>query len=433
MSHPPPPYDSAVGGILALFRRRMVRNVVWLAGSFAIAKPLWFAFITAGCMRLLSEEAYGQFTTALALALLLSAFSDLGTGEYSTREISRDRAAAPRLFTNLLLGRTILATLAVSAAVAIAFALGYTAQHLLAVVGAGIYAIAFRGAEYCRAFFRAYERLKDEALLTICEKVLVVGCGMAALVVFGTSSAALFGMSAGMVGMLTITVARIHFAYTPLRVTTFDTRVVRNTLLRAAPIGAVVVLGLVPLSLAPVVVDATLGTSAAGEYGAAQRLVEAMLLVTSVVVVAAFPRLSALYHKEDLAGYRRLLFLVIGILICTSTLLAAGVSFLAAPIVHLLAGDDGFASSVPVLGILAWVQVPMCLVYFTTFSLLAADSVKAAAWATGCGAIVCTVLLVALTPTLGLMGPVAALGATYLIVASANSVSLLKLTFDPKS
>jgi O-antigen/teichoic acid export membrane protein len=404
----------------------MVYNVVWLGGSFAVAKPLWFAFITAGCMRLLSEEAYGQFTTALAMALLLSALSDLGTGEYSTREIARDRTAASWLFTNLFIGRTALATLAVCGALAIAVALNYTAEHLLAVAAAGLYAIAFRGAEYCRAFFRAYERLKDEALLTIGEKVLVVGSGMAALIAFGTSSAALFGMSAGMIVMLAITVARIHIAYTPLDLAAFDPHVIRATLFRAAPIGAVVVLGLVPLSFSPVVVDAVLGTAAAGHYGAAQRVVEAMLLLTSVVVVVAFPRLSALYHKGDMMGYRRLLLIVLSGLAVASTLLALGVSLLAVPIVTLLAGGDAFADAAQVLAVLAWVQIPMCLVYFTTFALLAADSVRAAAWATGTGAIACALSLILLTPTMGLMGPVVALAITYLVISGANALSLSK-------
>lgn len=411
---------SWVARLQATVRGRLFQNISWLSLSYALAKPLWFAFITAGCMRMLTPEGYGMFTTSLALVMMTSAASDFGTAEYTTREVARLPSVASRLFTNILLGRLGLALVGVGVAVGLGISLAYPPDHLGAVLAASVYVLLFRGAEYCRAVFRAFERLKHEAAFTVLEKGAVVAVGFTLLAAFRTSAMAFAGMAIGMAAVFIASVWWVDRHFASFRLRLWRPSYLAGVLRRAAPLGFIAVFSAVPLQATPILVDAVLGTEAAGFYGAAQRIVEAMMLLTSVVVAAVFARLSALYYRGDRAAYRRLLGQVVLSMTFITLGIGATISVVATRLVTFLAGGSGYAEAGMVLAALSWLFPLMNATALSVIALIAADAHRFAMWSTGIAALLSVVLTYAFLPSLGLYAPVGGLGLTYLFLAFFN-------------
>jgi len=398
----------------------MVRNLTWLSLSYALAKPLWFAFLTAGCMRLLSPEGYGVFTTSLALAMVTSVASDFGTAEHTTREVARRPALASRLFTNVLLGRIGLALASLGVALGIGAALGYSVEHLYAVVAAGLYVGLFRGAEYCRAVFRAFERLDHEAVFTTFEKVLVVAGGFGMLLVFRTPAMAFVGMTLGMAVAFSMTVWWIDRRFAPLRLRLWRPSYLATVLRHAAPLGLIAVFSAIPGQVGQILVGAVLGTEAAGLYGAAHRTVEAMMLLTSIVVAAVFARLSSLFHQDHRQAHARLLRRVLAGMTGVSLVVAGIVSVMASHVIAVLAGGGHYEEAGRVLAALAWTFPLMNGTSISLIALISIDAHRFAAWSMGAAAVSSAVLIFILLPPLGVFAPVWGLGVTYLALAVAN-------------
>src|SRR5690606_34802262 len=60
-------------------RSGIFHSLAWLTASNAVVKPLWFLFITVGCIRVLGAAEYGTLTAGLALAGMVIALSEVGT------------------------------------------------------------------------------------------------------------------------------------------------------------------------------------------------------------------------------------------------------------------------------------------------------------------------------------------------------------------
>ncbi len=406
----------------------MVRNMGWLAMSFAIAKPVWFLFITAATMRFLSTEGYGVFTASLALTLMTSSLADLGTARYTVREIARRRSVSDRLFTNIIVARIVLAAAGFVLAMGIGLALQYPPAHLTAVAGAGVYALAFRGAEYCRSFYQAFEVLKFEALLTVVEKFSVVGLGFAALYFFGTPEMVFLGMATAMVVTLALNLWWVHVRLASFRPRLLSRRFMAKTVRIALPIGIIGVFGAIPLGVTPVIVEAILGQEAAGLYGGAQRIVETLMLVSTIVAVVVFPRFSALFHVGKLAQAGRLLAGSVGGLLLLGMMGALFLTLFAPWVFEVLTGSEAYAGAIPVLRVLAWSFPFMSVTSMSVGVLIAAGSIRYATISTGLAALACVILALGLTPVLGMMGAVIAYNSAWVLTAVVNLIECRRLT-----
>ncbi len=78
----------------------MLRNVSWLSVAHLIVKPLWFVYLTYGCVRVMGMERYGVFNAVVALTGFLSILCDLGTTELTIRTVIQVPGRASALFTD---------------------------------------------------------------------------------------------------------------------------------------------------------------------------------------------------------------------------------------------------------------------------------------------------------------------------------------------
>ena len=370
MDAPPPPPDvpeaprspTAADGPPPIPKQGMVRNIAWLSGGSILVKPLWILFIVAACPRLLGVEAYGTMQSALALAAMILMVSDMGTSNLTLREVAAQPGEAVRYLSNILVLRGVLAAVCILGALLAAVLLDYDRLALLTVAAACAYLLAQYLIGFSRVFFRAAENLRYEAVSTVAERALVIAVGSAFLVTTRSPAWTLGGMAlgAGVVGLTQIVWISRHLAR-------FDAGSVSVAFIRQAAWLAVP-LGIADLLLGlyyradQVMVEAMAGDAAAGQYGQAYRILEALSLLPAIVVQGAlFPRLTRLGAEGGLAEARRLAVRT-GVFLTASGIGVSVLLWVAAPLlIRVLTGDAAFDPAASALRVLVWAFPLTCL------------------------------------------------------------------------
>lgn len=360
----------------------LLRNISWLGIANGLVKPLWFVFITAACMRLLGVHEYGVMAAAMSLGMIAAAFVDLGMTQYTIREVSREPSHAARFVSNFLALRLVNSSAAWAATIGAGFVLGYEGRSLAAVVFAGAYALALNLTNYCRSIYRAFEDLRQEAVMLILEKVLVIAMGLALLVTTRLAAWTLAGMA---LGMILTTAANAwwidrHFAAISPRLLSWV--FLKKSLKIMIPFGLAGLFTVVYYRVDMVMIEAFLGAAPTGQYGAAFRILEGLNVLPAIVSIAAvYPRLAKLYHGASYARFDSVLKKSLLGTVGVSLLITVGLFLLAAPVIRLLDPDPAYGPAAGALQILVWSFPLLCantLLYAALISMEAQRFVSAA-------------------------------------------------------
>ncbi|MEM1041291.1 MAG: flippase [Bacteroidota bacterium] len=403
--------------------RHVLKNLAWLSLASAAVKPLWFAFITFGCARVLGADGYGAFNTALSLGALCFAFTGFGINQYTVREVAADPAVASRFFTNFVAFRVVAYALAALAALVAAWLLDYDGRLILAVGLACLYQAATSLREYAHSFFQAFERLRYQAVSVVVEKVVVVALGLAALLVLGSVEGTILGMSLGMVlttGGAVWWVAR-HLA--PLQRESLDRAFLVRSLRPLIPFGLLSLFGMFFFRVDTVMVEAIGGLTAAGQYGLAFRIVEALnLLPVLVAQAAAYPRMARLAGAGTYGELGSVVWATVGLLLLVSLPAALAVALVADPLIGWISPDPQLGPAAAALRVLAW-SLPLTSLRSTlSFALLALRDQRLLAWMLGLGVAFNIGLNLALIPQFGVQGAVYATLASEACLLAAHAV-----------
>lgn len=406
----------------------LLRNISWLTLGNALTKPAWLVFLVVVCVRELGEEGYGIFTATLALAAIASSLTDFGITPYSVREVARRHTHATRFLSNFLSVKVGLSLLALVGALAAGVALGYTGGKLTALLFAGCYMMALGLVGYFRAFFQAFEQMKDEALSTIVEKTLVIGCGFFFLWRYGTPTAVLGGMTLGIVVTLLLVAGWTTRRFAAVRPALFSASFLKRALPAALPLGLAGQFVAIYFRTDAVMVDAMVSEAAAGQYGEAYRLLEAVALATGLVTTVIYPRLSSLFHEKRGAVFGRIFarsLLAVGALGLGAAIVLYG---FAEPLLRLLTGGTTFEPAAQALQILAWAAPFVSLNYVLSVTMNAADDQRLLAWVLGVAALFNLAVNFILIPRYSFFGASAATVATEALITLALGIRYARHT-----
>lgn len=352
---------------------RVMQNFTWLTLGNAVAKPVWLAFLTLGCVRLLEEDGYGVFTATLALTAIVNTFADLGLAPYLVREVARRLPDAARYLTNFLVARLFLGFLMVLCSLGVGWFLGYRGGKLLALLLAGSYTFLFSLLDLGRSLFRAVERMEFEAVNVLLEKLFVIGLGLVLLGGFHTPVAVLGGMALGLLVVTLGTLGWIHRHLTALRLDLLDTAFLRRAVVAALPFGLAGQFVMIYSRTDAVMLDVLVGASSAGYYGAAYRIMESLMLISSLVTTAIYPRLSSLFHEQQHHAFHRLLRNGLLANLGIGLAVLAGLTVFASPLMVLIKGDASFEPAAGALRLLGWGVPFMCVNGVLATALTATD------------------------------------------------------------
>ena len=333
--------------------RLVAQNAAWIGGAGLAVKPIWFAFITVLCARVLGAEGYGALTTAMSLVAIAFSFTGWGVETYVVREVAADPGQAPRMFASFLGLRVALAALAVLGAATVGLILDYGAVLTGAVVVACAYQALTSLTVYVQGYFQALERMRTQGAVIVVERTLTVVLGAAALLWWRTPSGALAGMAGGAALAAALALSWLR-RVVPVGKGQVDVPFVRRALRPLAPFAAAGFLGVLFFRVDTVMIEGFLGEAEAGRYGLAFRVVEALSMVFLAVNSAMYPRLSKLMAE----GARREFWKVVAIVTTGMTVMCAAialaVALFARPAIAWAVADPKLLASASILVVLCW-------------------------------------------------------------------------------
>lgn len=386
---------------------RLGLNAFWLLLA-RVGAQLFALALTVLLARRLGEVDFGRYAWIAAVVALANTLTTFGTDTLIIRELARDERATPAL-----LGATLWLQLALSAlwlaGVWLAPLASADVRNWLWAFSLTLIPLAFYSA--FSAALRAHQRMLEFAALNVAVAALQV---LGALAFVHTpadfSALALVMIAAQAAGAL---LAATLCARTVPRFAV-DWRlsgVILSAILWAAlPLVLLTGLALAYQRLGVFALLALAGEAATGWYTAALRLVEGLKLGHYATMGALLPALSQ--SRSTPAARRAWLWLL-----ALSAALAAFVSLLAAPLVHLLYGAR-FGPSVPALQILAWSLLPYTVSAYLSVRLVAASAEHLLLAGTLLGFAVALGLNVWLIPPYGVAGACVSVALSEVVLAA---------------
>lgn len=306
----------------------------------------------------LGAAGLGQYAFVMAWITPLTMLADFGLGTLITRDVARDKAAAPGILHTANRALPIIAGLVFVGAWG-ALLVANLAPLLTVGIGlAALLVILDPWYGLYTALFRAFERMSP--ILFINVGGLTVQLALTWLVV--TRGAGLIGAVGVLVAVNVVQLA-ITWAWwrrSPCRVP-FHAQAapaVRKLIGQAAPFALAAVIAALGVRLNVLLLERLASDTSVGLYSAANRFVEAGRLLPNAFFGALFPALATLStHPADLM---RLFWRAARVLGAFSAALAIGLT-LSAPLLLRLTYGAAFADAVPVLMLLAWSLVPSVL------------------------------------------------------------------------
>ncbi len=373
---PGQPATPSAGDAPRSLGRTILRNSLFVSSGGGVVRLLGFAF-TILCVRLLGEDIYGQYLTALAFTGLLSVFFELGTTQYVERSLAQDRARLPDLLWKLLVIRLVLAFASVLLIPTLAVALGYervvvyaillqTLTFILAALLAPLVVVMTSHERY--DLWTANQIVGQLGTILLGTTVLWLGGGLLLLVAVGLVVMPI------QIGYSLIALRRSGLG--PLRLAA-DMHTIRPFLRASLPFALTSLALTVSFNVDTVLLSLMQPSNVVGWYGAAYRLVPTIVSLLGGFLAVITPSLARTYvtDREAVHRWTRVSMKWLSMFGLAS---AAGISLLAAPIILLLYGA-AFAPSAVVLAIVAW-DIPLRLFNAFAGNVTAAVGLEQRAW-----------------------------------------------------
>jgi len=332
--------------------------------------------------RYLSLATFGEYGFVLAVCVTLSMLADMGINRIAIREIAReeDRNHEIRILTAVVINKAFLSLLSFAAIVLVVWASSGSPRMVLGTTVCALATIIKIIGDIPEAIFKAYERMKNNALLKIVEDTSYI-LGVLVVVVFDLGLIGIF------VALLISAVIRVLLGIVILSRGYFlphlgwDLNLMKWIFTEALPIGLNRIFRKAALRIDTIVLNLLRTPQEVGIFHGVYRIILIASIIPFNITEALFPIYSryARDSQESLRivfekSFKFLLILVLP-LILTAFVLAR-------PIVHLLLGEK-FLTAAPLM------QVLVLLLGFRFFTILctkvlnASNQQKRATYASG--------------------------------------------------
>ncbi len=347
-------------------RSRFLLDFLALLSSRSIAQVLTIA-VGLALVRIMTDPVFGAYSLATTSIGLAGVVADFGLDVILTREIAADRQLAPMLMPSAIGSRIVLAILTTAALVLAALNTTAIGRPDLLLIG-GLSLVPRGIMRTITAALTGLGRVRDAAFI---EGIGAVGSSVSTLIlvlvgiaVFGDrASAAIWGLGLGNVLGLA---AALHIARRATQPRLFNAAAGASPwsllLFAAAPFMIVSLAGTAFQSLDIYVVKVFYWRAgqpdAVALYAAPFRVLNALLLVPTAWGVVALPRYVRYVRRPRLLNMALRRDLALALLM--GVLLSVACTVLAYPLTAVALGAT-YIASVPVLAVVGWMTLPVCL------------------------------------------------------------------------
>jgi O-antigen/teichoic acid export membrane protein len=380
---------------------RVVKNTVALLAADVFSKVINFVFI-AILIRQLTPAEYGGYTTVISLILFLGPLTDLGISQVLIREVAANRPKAGVLLSNALLITAGLSVVSAGVLFAISAYANYPAdlRPLIRIAALAVFGNAIT--QTAGSVFRGLERMEIQAALN---SGLLLAASVTGIIlslsghgletqIYAYTLISLIGAS------LTVTLIRRRFVPFTWRI---DLGIGKMLFLMALPIAVLIAYRVLLRWSDILILGQTRSLEEVAVYGAAQKTIDLVAIISASATAALFPVLASAW-KKSVEGTKRLFLQAMRFFSAFGMAAAIGLTVLAEPVTVTLYGEV-YRPAALAIQVLAWAF------FFTVISgpmgtmLLASDRyLKKIIAPMGSIVVGNIVLNVLLTPAWGYMG-----------------------------
>lgn len=380
-------------------RSKIIKNAVWLFSGQAIGRALRAILIVVAA-RTLGVSDWGVFAYAISLAATFTVFSDIGINALLVREGSRNaKLAIKYLATGLVIKLTLIAVLATLVFLLKDVIIRIPEATVLIPLIIVIFAIdSLR--DFVSALARFTERMDIEAKGQIITNMGIVTFGLLFLAASPSSASLALGYVLGtFLGLVVVFLPLKSYFKGIFR--EFSRPLVRSIIVSAWPFGLVGLMGVIMINTDILVLGAIGQATDVGLYAAAQKPVQLLYLIPSVLAAAFFPTMSR--EAGDTGQFRSTLEKGLKSAYIFAIPLAFGGVLTASPIISFLYGPE-FLLSYSSFAILSLTFLFVFPSVFFANALFARGSQKVFYGYLAIGVLVNIALNLILIPYLGIIG-----------------------------
>jgi len=378
---------------------KIIKNAVWLFSGQIVGRALRAILIIIAA-RLLGTSDWGIFSYAISLAAAFTVFSDVGINALLVREGNRDPNLVRKyLSTGLAIKLALLIVLALLAVLLkdVIIRIPEAASLIYLII---IIFIFDSLRDYVSALARSFERMDIEAEGQIITNIGIVAFGLMFLFIDPTAAHLAFGYVLGtLIGLIAVFLPLRH--YFKGLVKEFNRKLIKKILVSAWPFGLVSLMGVITVNTDTIVLGSIGSASDVGLFAAAQKPVQLLYLIPSLLVAAFLPTLSR--EAEKTGQFRETLEKGLKAVYLFAIPLALGGVLAAKSVIHLLYGPE-FQSSYISFALLSATFLFVFPSIFFTNALFARNSQKSFYGYLAIGVLANVALDLALIPFLGIAG-----------------------------
>lgn len=358
------------------------RNILFLFAS-QLATWLITVILLVLAPRRLGAEGFGRLQFATAFVGFFNLIGSLGSYQYLVRSIARDRSALGPLVISALRLKLLMGVVLSGMALTLGWALGYSGEvmTLIAIGCAGMNLHLLN--EMVVAGLAGMERMARTA---VWQTAQVYAASLAGIVILLTTRSLVAFAAAFAIAWTVPLVANAWTLRPFLRdIGTKHAGAWRAIITGGVPVFALTALSLFYSTIDIPIVEAISGEKVVGWYTLAYRWVGMPIFVTTIVVTAFLPQMSALAAQAPEA-FGALTNRAIKLVLVVNIPASVGLVFVSSDLVDLLYGPD-YEQSVVLMQLLAMVVPLTGLNTVLATSLVASDRHKRYVWVAACAAV----------------------------------------------
>ncbi len=332
---------------MALARKVAINTIIQVATKITTTglSLIALALIT----RHLGRYGFGQYTTAVSWVMFFSIAADLGITLVTSQLLSKPGADVTSVMSNLFTFRLLSGFIIIALAPIVIF---FSPYELVVKQGASPAALAFYFVIITQVFVSFFQKELRTDRIAIAEVI--------SRIVFLLLTFWAVRMEFGVVALLWVLAVVngisffIHYFYARRAVSfgwRYDKAVWCDIIKRSWPLVITIVLNLVYLKADILILSLFRSQAEVGLYGAAYRVIDALVTVPFLIGGTVLPILAARWHLADKSDFKRIWQRVFDVSAIIAWPVMIGGYILATPIMSLISGSD-FAAAGPILKIL---------------------------------------------------------------------------------
>lgn len=330
--------------------QKVVQNSIWL-----IIQPLILnvisIFVIGYIARTLGQADYGKFLFAFTFVAMFGSITSMGLRTITVREIAEDKSKVSVFLGNILTLRFFLALIAVVAIFFVVNLMHYPQITKIIVYIISLTVVFNTVSGTFMDTFQAYETMEYVVYTQFVSGIVLTALSVIVLYIgyrlIGLTLVYCFGSFLALI---------ISALYLFRRITTpkikIDFSFWKKSLYKGAPFFYPSLVASVGAKIGIIFLSKMSGDISVGIFGAANNLVEKLVIIPDGICTAIFPTMAALYQssKDEAAILFQRFFLYLFLITLP---IAVGTTILAKPIITLIYGIE-YQAAILILQILVW-------------------------------------------------------------------------------